>query len=125
MSPDTTVPEEACSFCPDGMPDPDFVLPVDGGVTCQASKELASSVSASLPRCATIQLAEEYCCGQGSVSPTEASIPGTDSPTKTPPAPTNTPTEAPIPNGEPCVYCPNRVADLNQPLSIDDDDNFC
>lgn len=53
----------SCSFCPDGMPDPDFVIPTPEAATCGTAKAYADTLSADADACNTVQLAQVlYCC---------------------------------------------------------------
>ena len=53
---------DTCEFCPGGLNDPDFVLPTNDGATCTQAKEFASTLLPTDAVCATVQLAETFCC---------------------------------------------------------------
>ena len=52
-----------CTFCPNGLSDPDLVLPTDDSATCAIAQGYASSLEESDPNCAMVSLAEALCCG--------------------------------------------------------------
>ena len=54
--------QEVCVFCPNGIPDPDLVLPTDNGATCGQAAELAQTLDPSDPTCAILQSAQVICC---------------------------------------------------------------
>jgi hypothetical protein len=51
-----------CAFCPDGLTDPDLVLPTDDQATCAMAQGYATSLEESDPNCAMVGLAESLCC---------------------------------------------------------------
>ena len=53
---------DMCSFCPDGLDDPAFVLPTDDAATCQEANNFANTLLPNDPSCDTVQLAESFCC---------------------------------------------------------------
>ena len=61
---DVSMPSLAamCAFCPDGLTDPDLVLPTDDQATCAMAQGYATSLEESDPNCAMVKLAEFLCC---------------------------------------------------------------
>ena len=61
---DVSMPSLAamCAFCPDGLIDPDLVLPTDDQATCAVAQGYATSLEESDPNCAMVKLAEFLCC---------------------------------------------------------------
>jgi hypothetical protein len=55
-----------CAFCPDGLTDPDLVLPTDDQATCAMAQGYATSLEESDPNCAMVGLAESLCCAPAS-----------------------------------------------------------
>ena len=53
---------DMCAFCPDGLTDPDLVLPTDDQATCAMAQGYATSLEESDPNCAMVGLAESLCC---------------------------------------------------------------
>ena len=51
-----------CAFCPDGLTDPDLVLPTDDQATCAMAQVYASTLETADPTCAMVLLAEALCC---------------------------------------------------------------
>ena len=56
-----------CQFCPDGLNNPGLelptgLLPSDDGNTCSLAKDLASTFLSTDTICATVKLAETFCC---------------------------------------------------------------
>ena len=64
MTDDMSMPSLAamCTFCPDGLTDPDLVLPTDDQATCAMAQGYATSLEESDPNCAMVKLAEFLCC---------------------------------------------------------------
>jgi len=62
---------DTCQFCPGGLDDPDFVLPTNDGATCTQAKEFASTLLPTDAVCATLQLAETFCCPSSETLPDE------------------------------------------------------
>ena len=62
--PETTTPAapSMCTFCPDGLDDPEKVLPTDDDATCQSAKDYAESITADDSMCRQVQRAEPLCC---------------------------------------------------------------
>ena len=79
----TTVAPDPCEFCPDGLDDPDRVLPTDDGATCGETKAFADMISADDTMCPTVQAAEAICCPP----PTTTTTTTTTSTTTPPPEP--------------------------------------
>ena len=69
-------PPPVCSFCPDGLDNPDFELPSEDDMpsTCQDASDVAATLTSTDPLCVeTFQLiAEQYCCPP--VTTTQATI---------------------------------------------------
>lgn len=61
---DVSMPSLAamCAFCPDGLTDPDLVLPTDDQATCAMAQGYATTLEESDPNCAMVKLAEFLCC---------------------------------------------------------------
>ena len=57
-------PGDSCSFCEDGLTDPDAVPPDTGGQTCAQIQELAADDNEGSDTCTTIQAVESICCPQ-------------------------------------------------------------
>ena len=51
-----------CTFCPDGLDDPDLTLPTDDGSTCGTAKAFADTLMETDAQCSVVQLAEAFCC---------------------------------------------------------------
>ena len=67
-----------CHFCMDGMPDPDLVLPIPDGETCQQASDYAHTLTVDDAMCPTVLAAEALCCPAGVTEPTTlpAPVPG-------------------------------------------------
>ena len=92
--------KKVCVFCPNGIPDPDLVLPTDNGATCGQAAELAQTLDPSDPTCAILQSAQVICCPSipsPTLKPTDApTLPPTTKPTMSPTSPpTTNPTMSP------------------------------
>jgi len=96
-APVTPPPTDApsCSFCPDGIDNPDLVLPTDDGATCQTAADFAKALGPDDVMCGTVQMAQALCCPPE--PPTSAPKVETKAPTDEPKPETKAPTEAPKP----------------------------
>jgi len=125
----TPVPVEMCEFCPDGLDDPDLLLPTEDGATCGTAKDFADTITADNDFCATVKLAEGLCCPPKPETPSPTPEP-TEEPTPSPsmppvPVTTEAPpetTEAPPATTEaPHMSMPDTtIATETPPMSMPD-----
>ena len=54
--------QDVCVFCPNGMPDPDIIIPGADVTTCGQAAAFAQTLDPSDTLCATLQMAEVICC---------------------------------------------------------------
>ena len=66
-------PPPVCSFCPDGLDDPDIEIPVDEMPTCQDASDFAATLTSTDEDCKSLKLAEPTCCPPP-VTTTQATI---------------------------------------------------
>ena len=88
----TPAPVEMCEFCPNGLDDPDLLLPTEDGATCGTAKDFAATIAADNDFCATVKLAESLCCPPKPDTPSPTPEPTEES---TPSFPPTTEAEAP------------------------------
>jgi hypothetical protein len=71
-APAATAVVETCSFCPDGVDNPDLVLPTPDADTCTDASEYALGLAADDSECDYVKGAEALCCPASSVAATAA-----------------------------------------------------
>ena len=85
---------DMCEFCPDGLDDPNLVLPTDDGSTCGTAKAFADMLEPDDVMCETVKLAEFLCCPPKPETTEATEAATTEAPTTTD-APADTTTDAP------------------------------
>ena len=86
---------DVCEFCPDGLDDPDLVLPTDDGSTCGTAKAFADMLEPDDVMCETVKLAEFLCCPPKPETTDATEAATTEAPPTTTEAPVDTTTDAP------------------------------
>ncbi len=108
----TSTPCPICSFCPDGLNDPELVLPDDAGTTCLEAQLYASTLTENDELCPTVKLAEMLCCPP---CPTDGDATTTAATTEAP----DTTTEAPPPEVEESMSMSAPMSmEMSTPMSM-------
>lgn len=76
---------DMCTFCPDGVADPAFVIPSGDNATCADAAGYAPTLDSASAECSQVKLAEALCCPPPEEA--QAAVVETTVPTTAPPPP--------------------------------------